>query len=170
MKFLVAIAIFSLFLSTSLTAQNKSIYTSTKIDDCRTIESNPDEGGSYEGECRGVGGFKIRLIEGDIRQTLDIISPDKKRFELNFWNFFGGFSAIGEKIEWRTRSGMPVALIARFNVAKTVDSSQNTSYLMIAKIGKASACVTDVLDPKARQNEIARKLADAASAKPCRTK
>lgn len=149
-------------------AQNKSIYTSTRTSACRTIESNPEEGGSYEGECRGVGGYKIRLLEGDIRQTLDIITPAKKKFELNFWGFYGGFSSIGEKIEWRTKGGVPVALIARFNVAKPDDSTKSTSYLMISKIGKTSSCVTDVVEPMANQNVEARKLADAASGKPCK--
>jgi hypothetical protein len=116
----------------------------------------------------GVGGYKVRLVEGDIRQTLNVITPARKAFELNFWGFYGGFSSIGEKIEWRTKGGVPVALIARFNVAGPEDSSKSTSYLMVSKIGKASSCVTDVVLPMAKQNEAARKLADAASSKPCK--
>jgi len=77
------------------------------------------------------------------------------------------FASIGEKIEWRTKGGVPVALIARFNVADAEDSSKSTSYLMVSKIGKASSCVTDVVKPQANQNEKARELADAASGKPC---
>ena len=150
-------------------AQNKSVYTSTKTSACRTISSNPDEAGSYEGECAGVGGYKVRLLEGDIRQTLNIITPAKKKFELNFWGFYGGFSAIGEKIEWRTKAGVPVALIARFNVAGADDSSKSTSYLMVSKIGKTESCVTDVVMPGAKQNETARELADAAATKPCKS-
>src|SRR5215204_4730031 len=94
-----------LLLAIPAVAQNKSVYTSTRTSACRTIESNPDEGGSYEGECAGVGGYKVRLLEGDIRQTLNIITPAKKKFELNFWGFYSGFSSIGEKIEWRTKKG-----------------------------------------------------------------
>lgn len=148
-------------------AQNKSVYTSTRTDACRTIQSNPDEGGSYVGECRGVGGYKVRLSEGDIRQTLDVITPARKKFELNFWGFYGGFSSIGERIEWRTKSGVPVALIARFTVSDAEDSSKTKSYLMVSKIGKTFSCVTDIVKPQAGQNEEARKLADAASTKPC---
>lgn len=150
-------------------AQNKSIYTSTKTSSCKTISSNANEGGSYEGECRGVGGYKVRLLEGDIRQTINIITPARKKYELNFWSFYGGFSSIGEKIEWRTKAGVPVALIARFIVADAEDSTKNTSYLMVSKIGKAASCVTDVVLPQAKQNEKARELADAASSKPCKT-
>ena len=164
------IALFCFFLFADYaTAQNKSVYTNTKTSACRTIKSNPNEAGSYEGECPGVGGYKVRLLEGDIRQTLNIITPAKKKFELNFWNFYGGFSTVGEKIEWRTKGGVPVALIARFNVANNEDSSKNTSYLMISKIGKTKSCVTDVVLPQLGQNEKARELADAASSKPCKS-
>ncbi len=159
----------SLFLVSAAFAQNRSIYTSTRANACRTIVSNPDEGGSYEGECPGVGGYKVRLLEGDIRQTLNIITPARKKHELNFWGIYGGFSAIGEKIEWRMRRGVPVALIARFYVANNDDSSKSRSYLMITKIGRAESCVTDVVEPMAKQNEEARRLADLASSKPCKS-
>jgi hypothetical protein len=167
MKLILITASF-LLLTVPAFAQNQSVYTSTRTSACRTIESNAEEGGSYEGECRGVGGYKIRLLEGDIRQTLNVITPAKKQFRLNFWDFYGGFSSIGEKIEWRTRKGVPVALIARFNVARGDDSTKSTSYLMVSKIGKTSSCVTDIVLPSTKQNEEARKLADAASDKPCR--
>lgn len=156
-----------MFFGSMVLAQNKSVYTSTKTSACRTISSNPNEGGSYEGECQGVGGYKIRLLEGDIRQTLNIITPAKKKFELNFWGFYGGFSSIGEKIEWRTKGGVPVALIARFNVAKNDDAGGNQSYLMVSKISKIMSCVTDSVLPGPNQNLEARKLADAALTKPC---
>ena len=165
----ILIALFCvLALSSFASAQNKSVYTSTKTEGCRTVKSNPNEGGSYEGECLGVGGYKVRLLEGDIRQTLNIITPSKKKFELDFWGFYGGFSSIGEKIEWRTKGGIPVALIARFIVADAENEKKNTSYLMVSKIGKTKSCVTDVVMPGANQNEKARELADAASGKPCK--
>ncbi len=105
MKHLLIIAALIFCTAAAAFAQNKSIYTSTKTSACRTIESTDEGTGSYVGECKGVGGFKIRLIEGDIRQTIDVITPAKRKFELNFWSFYGRFSAIGEKIEWRTKSG-----------------------------------------------------------------
>jgi hypothetical protein len=169
MKFNLYVISIVLILAGIAAAQNRTVYTSTKTKDCRTITSNPDEGGSYEGECKGVGGYKVRLLEGDIRQTLNIITPAKKTFELNFWGFYGGFSTVGEKIEWRTKAGVPVALIARFNVADGEDPAKNTSYLMVSKIGKKMSCVTDVVLPGPKQNEKARELADAAPGKPCKT-
>ena len=170
MKTLLSLAI-CIFAPTGFAdAQNSSIYTSTRTGACRTIHSNPDEGGSYEVECPGVGGYKVRLLEGDIRQTLNIITPAKKKFELDFWGFYGGFSYIGEKIEWRMKGGVPVALIARFSVANSEYPPKSTAYLMVSKIGKTSSCVTDVVLPQANQNEKARELADAAASKPCKNK
>ena len=168
MRIIIILALGFFVFAGTATAQNKSVYTSTKTSACKTIHSNPNEGGSYEGECPGTGGYKVRLIEGDIRQTLTIVTPVKKKFELNFWNFYGGFSTVGEKIEWRTKGGVPVSLIARFNVANSEDASKNTSYLMVSKIGKSASCVTDVVLPGPKQNQIARELADAASGKPCK--
>lgn len=164
---IIALAVVGLLFTFAVEAQNQSIYTSTRTSACRTISSNPDEAGSYEGECSGVGGYKVRLLEGDIRQSLTIVTPAKKKQELNFWGFYGGFSAIGEKIEWRTKKGVPVALIARYNVAGGDDSSKSTSYLMISKISRTESCVTDVVEPMAKQNEKARELADLAPTKPC---
>ena len=149
-------------------AQNSSIYTSTKAGSCRTILATSEGAGSYIGECIGVGGYKVRLIEGDIRQTLDIVAPGKKRFELNFWHIFSSFSSIGEKIEWRVKQGIPFALIVRYNVSDPADPGRSTSYLMVSRIGRQLSCVTDVVDPGPRQNEIARQLADAANGKPCK--
>ncbi len=169
MKLILSATILTVLFAFPAFAQNKSVYTSTKTGACRTISSNPDEAGSYEGECAGVGGYKVRLLEGDIRQTINIITPGKKKFELNFWGFYSGFSSIGEKIEWRTKGGVPVALIARFNVAGAEDSSKSTSYLMISKISKTSSCVVDVIMPGAKQNDNARVSADLASTKPCKS-
>lgn len=157
-----------LLLSAASFAQIKSVYTTTNTKTCKTIMSNPDEAGSYEGECPGVGGFKIRLIEGDLRQTINIITPKKKTQELTFWQFYSSFSAVGEKVEWRVKKGVPIALIARYNVADIEDSTKNTSYLLVSKISAALSCVTDVVEPSKNQNAEARRLADAASAKPCK--
>lgn len=169
MKILLTTAICMFAFAGLALAQNKSVYTSTKTNACRTISSNPDEGGSYEGECPGAGGYKIRLLEGDIRQTINIITPAKKKFELNFWSFYGGFSAVGEKIEWRVKGTVPVALIARFNVAGSDDTQKSTSYLMVSKIGAKESCVVDVIMPGAKQNEEARIAADKASTMPCKS-
>lgn len=148
-----------------------SLYTSTDTKDCRAVSSKNDD--SYLGVCPGVGGYKLELIEGDIRQTINVVAPSKKKFELNLWYVVSsGFSAVGAKIEWRvTKVGktvVPGALIIRYNVSDAEDSSKTISYLAVAKITKTGACVTDVLEPMAKQNEKARELADVAASKPCK--
>lgn len=150
-------------------SQFTSVYTSTKTSACRTIGSSTEGTGSYVGECRGVGGYKVQLIEGDIRQTLNIITPARRKFELNFWVFYSSFSSIGEKIEWRVKGRVPVALIARYNVSNPEDSQKSTSYLMVSKIGRTVSCVTDVVKSGPKQNEEARRLADTAATRACKT-
>lgn len=149
--------------------QYKSVYTPLSDTKCKTLESNPDEGGSYVGECEGVGGYKLHVIEGDLRQTVNVIAPGGKKFELRLWDHFGGFSAVGPRAEWRVKDDTPVALIIRFNVSENVeDASKTTSYLLVSKIGANEACVTAVVNPGKRQNIEARKLADEGSGRVCK--
>jgi len=65
--------------------------------------------------------------------------------------------------------GVPVALIARYNVADPEDSKRQTSYLMVVSVDSSKACVTDVISPQTIQNELARKAADAARMQPCKS-
>jgi hypothetical protein len=163
---LIAAILFATFASAG--AQIKSVYTSANAGACRTIANDAKHGGSYVGECKGVGGYKVRVLEGDLRQSINIITPTRKKFELNFWQYYSGFSSIGEKLEWRVKGGVPLALIARYNVASGDDSRKNNSYLLISRVGKKEACVVDVIAPGTGQNEKARISADAAASKPCR--
>jgi len=155
------------------TKKFESIYTSLTAKDCKTIEQTDEEAGSYRGLCSGVGGYKLELLEGDIRQTINVIAPNKKKYELELWSVVSfGFSFTGEKAEWRvTRTGktiVPQALIVRFNASEdSANPEKNTSYLVVVKITKTSACVTDVVKPVANQNVKARELADASASKPC---
>ena len=147
----------------------ESVYTSLKADDCKTIKQSDEGAGWYRGECKGVGGYKLEVIEGDIRQSVNVVSPKGKIFELDFMRVSGGFSSVGLKAEWRTKAGKPVALIVRFNASENPeDSSKITSYLIVAKISPDVACVTDVVKPAKTQNAQAQKLADAAASKACK--
>ena len=151
----------------------KSIYTDLAAEKCRTIESNPDEGGSYRGECKGVGGYKLEVLEGDIRQSINVIFPSGKKAELDFWtNVSSAFSSVGEKAEWRVNNKVenaePYALIVRYNASENPEQPEKTtSYLVVTKITKDTACITDIVKPSKDQNVTARKLADEAANKPC---
>ncbi|MBC7900346.1 MAG: hypothetical protein H7070_09875 [Saprospiraceae bacterium] len=154
---------FAVFVS----GQNTSVYSSLEAAKCKTLESNPEEGGSYTGECKGVGRYKLEIIEGDLRQTVNVVDPNGEKFELNLWDHFGGFSSVGQKAEWRIKGKIPVALIFRFNVSENSANPEGqlktTSYLMVAKLGKEKPCVTDIVKPGKGQNAKARKLADEPS-------
>ncbi len=165
---LASVIVCILILTIFAPAQIKSVYTSLSDKACKTIESNPDDGGSYLGECPGVAKYKLQLLEGDLRQSVNVISAKGKKSELNIWHTFGGFSSVGQKAEWRIKNGVPIALIIRFNVSENPeDSTKITSYLIVSKITKTAACITDVVPPGKTQNAKARRLADASSAKPC---
>lgn len=154
----------------------ESVYTDLTTEKCRTIEQTDEEGGSYRGECAGVGGYRLEVLEGDLRQSINIIAPNRKKFEMNLWTTVsGGFSSVGEKAEWRvTRSGKkitPTALIVRYNASENPEKTElTTSYLVVVKITKNAACVTDVVKPTVKnQNVKARQLADNSAGKPCKT-
>lgn len=155
---------------------NESIYTDLASEKCKTLESNPDEGGSYRGECKGVGGFKLEVLEGDLRQTVNLIFPNGKKSELDFMlNVSSAFSAVGDKAEWRVtgkgKNAKPYALIIRYNANENVEKpEERTSYLVVTKITKDSACITDIIKPATDQNIKAQKAADESANKPCFSK
>ncbi len=157
----------------SQTKKTESVYTDLASEKCKTIKSFPDEGGSYRGECAGIGGYKLEVLEGDLRQTINVVSPNRKKYELELWNkVSSGFSAVGDKAEWRVvragKTAKPTALIFRFNASDNPEKpEQNISYLVVVKITKSAVCVTDVVKPSANANTDARKLADVSADKPC---
>jgi len=167
MKTITLIAIFFAATLTS-SAQITSKYTGLGVKACKTIEATADEGGSYRGLCPGVGGYKLEAIEGDLRQSINVIDPKKKKHELNLWSISGGFSSLGEQAEWRMKGKTPIALIVRYNVSENPeDSSKLTSYLVVIKLTKETVCVTDALKPTRSHNNEARKAADKAATRPC---
>lgn len=169
MKKIIIIGCLMLAFSTFAVAQNKSVYTSLDTKTCKTIEQSDEGAGWYVGECKGIGGYKLEVTEGDIRQSINVIASPKKRFELNFGQVSSAFSTVGTKAEWRMKGKVPVALIVRFNASDVEDSTKSTSFLVVSKISKTESCITDVVNPGKNQNADAQKLADAAAAKSCKS-
>lgn len=151
-------------------AQVTSVYTDLIDTKCKTIELNENEGGWYKGLCPGIAGYKLELIEGDLRQTINIIDPKGTTHELHFWKLTGAFSAVGEKAEWRMKGKRPIALIVRLNVSEHQDdgTSRNKGYLVVAKITPQAICVTHFLAPTRSHNFEARRAADKSASRPCR--
>ena len=151
---------------------NRSIYTNLGAKNCRTIKADSSEAGSYVGICRGVGGYKLQVEEGDLRQNIQVITPAGQKHSLDLWTVVGSsFSSLGEKAEWRVRTQkgkvVPVALIVRYNLSNPEDSTRTTSYLAVTKITAAKICVTDNIAPGAGANVAARSAADKSAERPC---
>jgi hypothetical protein len=163
-----SVLLLSLWLfSTSAVGQIKSLYTGLTAKDCKATSVPVEDG--YTGICPGVAGYTLELLEGDSRQTVNVMAPDKKKHELEFWsNVSSGFSSLGAKAEWRMKGKVPVALIMRYNASENPDdSSKITSYLVVVKISKTDVCIIDIIKPSKTQNIEARKLADTPSKRIC---
>ncbi|HRH41956.1 MAG TPA: hypothetical protein PKY82_09955 [Pyrinomonadaceae bacterium] len=157
---------FLLLLSTVSFAQNKSVYTPLTNDKCQVkVDSKLP---IMNGLCPGVGGYNLAIADDDARMSVSVVAPDKTVFDLDFWGHLRNFSELGEKAEWRMKGKNPIALIIRYLVHDKGDLKPPTSYLMVAKITKDSACVTNIVKPSKSQNLLAQQLADSASNKPCK--
>ena len=149
----------------------QSVYTDFK--NCKTLERDDESAGYLLEECRGAGGYKLRLAHGDDRSNIEVVSPDGSTHDLNLGQIGGGgFSGLGAKAEWRVKRQngkvIPIALIVRFDVV--TDSStpeKTTSYLVVAKITPQQVCRIGEVDPGPRANEEARRMADSSANKPC---
>jgi len=160
----------------TLAQSNTSVYTNLTGRQCKTLKSTSSEGGSYEGQCPGVAGYKLLVQEGDLRQNIIVITPRGEKQSLELWNVVGSsFSSLGEKAEWRMKGAgakaSPVGLIVRYHVANPEDSTKGTSWLAVVRISSATSqiCVTESIAPGADQNLKARAAADNSASKPCKT-
>jgi hypothetical protein len=148
--------------------QNKSINTSLSADKCKTADVDKGMPGNYSGRCPGVVGYSLEVYLDDERNSIAVVLPSKKTVGLDLWNYFSNFSELGETAEWRMKGKRPVALIVRLKVMDRGDDKPGTSYLIVSRLSETAACVTDIVKPSKNQNLTARRLADNASAKPCK--
>ena len=167
-------SVLSLSISLSLAAAtahaqaNRSVYTSLDVKQCRTIKTETTGAGDYEGRCRGIAGYSLLLLEGDLRQNIIVVTPKGAKHSLDLWEVVsGGFSYLGPRAEWRMNKH-PVALILRYNASEDPENAnKKTSYLVVAKITPGEICVTDKISPGPKANDEARSAADNAATKPC---
>jgi hypothetical protein len=153
---------------------SSSLYTSITDKGCaKTIDDATT--GAYTLKCRGIGGFRLHVLNDDERSSIDVVTPARIVQPLNYWELIStGFSSLGGKAEWRVRNvggkTVPFALIIRVN---TIDQSdlkrpQQVPYLAIAKIRENLACVVTKLDARAPgANARAREIADTIEKQPC---
>lgn len=144
------------------------IFTYTSLEDCPVLESNPDEAGYFLSECKGEGGYKLRVIESDLRQTIEVIAPGGKTNDLNLSAVTGGgFSHLGPNVEWRgaVKDGTfaPDAMIVRHEVVTNPEGTESESWLVAVKLDGAP-CPIARIAPGPQQNQQARDAADAGGA------
>jgi hypothetical protein len=161
LKKLLLFSFIFLFSTAAHRAQNKSVYTDLAVDKCKTVDVDNGMQGNYSGKCKGVGGYDLEVYLDDERNSIGVVLPSKQTIGLDFWNYFGNFSALGEKAEWRMKG-------KELNVSDRGDEKPPTSYLIVSKISETNACVTDIVKPSNNQNAEARRLADKAATKPCK--
>jgi hypothetical protein len=126
---------------------------------------------SSEHECPGVAGYQLLVTNVDDRQSVTVITPNKRQFDLGLSGICkGGFCSVGQKAEWRIveRSSTPIALIVRINCQSMEVPAKMISYLSVSKITANEVCVTDRLPPTHDANVRARTAADSSAGKPCR--
>ncbi len=159
-----------LFLLSSLLIQaeektisiNTSSYTSIDQKDCVTLDS--DNMGSVQ-ECESFAGIGVKVIEGDIRQSI-ILTRNNKEYDLVFWSTVSSdFSSLGLKIEWRHELEKPNKLkgmIVRLEASDDYEDLERvSSYLVVSKIKEEEICVIAKVLPQANQNEMARNILDS---------
>ena len=136
----------------------------TRLSDCRTVREETEEGQFLEQECPGAGGYRLKMTVGDLRANIHVIGLDGKETSLDLSRIGGGgFSALGETLEWRGPAGDPLApdsLIVRYNVVEDPESNVEVSYLLPVRLAQ-EPCVIGKVAPGAAQNARARDVADA---------
>lgn len=145
----------------------------TRLDKCRQLEFNADEGGWSVQRCPGLAGFRLRVTEGDLRQNVVVELPGggERSLALAETTGSGGFSSLGAIVEWRGpirpgsgagRAFRPDALILRYAVVENQEQPDKpTSYLLAVSLAGRRPCVTAKIAPGPSQNERARQAADA---------
>jgi hypothetical protein len=147
-----------------------SVYSTLEAEACRTLEQSDEGAGWIVQRCPGPGGWALKLVEDDLRQSLSVLTPRGGEYALDFYTLVSsGFSRMGPRAEWRGRTVkgrfQPQALIVRYTANPNgEDAVDTTSWLVVARIDPEGACITDRVPPGRDQNLRARRLADARRA------
>jgi hypothetical protein len=124
--------------------------------------------------CPGAAGYALIKRNADGRQSIDVVTPKKKKVPLDYWDFVTRrFSHLDDKAEWRvTRKNgrrTPVALIVRVQAHENDQKPEEVthSYAAVAKITPKKICVTDRILVDTSSESKVRQAADSANAKKC---
>lgn len=178
MKRILMVAVMSTLLSAeglTQTTKIKSVYTDLSGKTCKKLKPDAENGVFYRAECPGTGGYKLIFLDGDLRQSLNLIAPDGRESRLDLWSKVTApkYSFLGKTAEWRVtingKSQSVGALIVRFNAYEDPTRFDKAeSFLVVIKVAGPTACITDIVKPGKDQNLKAREFADVSADKPCR--
>ena len=141
--------------------QVTSIYSDLDIKKCKTLELYDGEGEGGIWQCKGIKGFDVLYLEGDLRGF--VAFGPQARSQCSSAQTFGTFNSPGPKIEWRMENGKPIATIFRWFTDRGDDGGKQ-NWLVVTKLNGKDACRTALVDstfPDA--NRIAREKADGMS-------
>jgi len=152
-----------------ISSMNISSYTSIDEHDCVTLDS--DNMGSIQ-ECEAFSGIGVKVIEGDIRQTI-VLTRNEREYELDLSSSVvsSAFSSLGLKIEWRhelSSSKNLKGIIVGFKASEDYENLENvSSYFVVSKITPKEICVVARILPQKNQDQIAREILDRKEPLPC---
>ena len=146
----------------------ESAYTSIDADDCRTVI---EEEISITQYCKSFANIEVEVLGDDLRQSITL-KRNGISYPLEYWRKIStAWSLLGKKIEWRYPKGQadnPIAMIARFNVSEDLDNPDKmTSYLVVSKISRDIICPVGKIRPQAKQNRLAREMAERSDKMRC---
>jgi hypothetical protein len=139
---------------------------------CRTISFDPQSGDTVR-QCRGTGGYSLLVEDSDLRVTVTVLSPDRRRYPLNYTRVVTpAMTTLGDRAEWRVerqgRRRAPVALIVPVVAYEELDFPHRVrSYLAVAKLRGDTICVTETVPSSTEAAEVARHVADSSAAREC---
>ena len=169
---LILAVFFSAIVPFSAAAQVSSVYTNLTKDNCQTVETTEETGGSVQ-KCKGFGAWSLMVLDDDERMSVNVVAPDEKQHELDFWSVITpAFSSLGTKAEWRVKKEgdelQPIALIIRVNsTSEATGKRKRSSYLAVSKITADGICVVEKISGQKNANQLAQTSADNSAQKPC---
>ncbi len=132
--------------------QSDMLFTPLSGKGCLLIGTDGETGSSTR-RCTGVAGFALLLHADDERASIDILSPNKQAFQLNYWDVATlGLSSVSERAEWHLsdRAGKrePIALVVRLNTLDQSDLAhpKHRALYVTSTIARNAACVTFKID------------------------
>ena len=138
----------------------RSIYTKIDLKKCKQTQKS--DGQVFEGSwaCKGIADYNVFLSAADARERVSFGKADANNCAGT--KTFGGFNSAGSTVEWRLKSGKPIAAILRWTVSiDPEDSTKKATWIVVNKLEKGASChMHYVAGSFPNANEAARRVAD----------